>query len=371
MRQSIIMPFHKNKDMLCYTLSLIEKTVSNNVEIIVVGNNNNPEEINVELPKRFKYLKVNKSLLYSKAVNLGVQEASGDIITLCDQDVFFYSDWYSPLLNLLTSNDKIGSVSSKLLSPVDNRIIECGIMFAKTRVLHPLRGVKSVHHWASFDRKTSTSCSAVLMMKKSLYIEVGGMDVDMPYCCSDCDICLKIKEKGLENWICASSVGYHKGSSSAKNSKRTSFSHIHVDSQHMFFAKNYPRMESDIAQWMEYTLPDFKSRNSIDSLYHFVNLSSFGDYDWYADVVKDLLSIDYFDIHTYPTPDRDSRHIQLYDELPYSFMNISSPIIYFVDLFLSMEYNSIWGRMRNIERDLVIDSHGSIFPLSDIIEGRC
>ena len=133
MKQSIVMPYHRNKQMLLYTLALLDKFLPTEVEIIVVGNNDSSEELSFNLPKRFRFIKINKALLYSKAVNLGVQEAQGEIITLCDQDIFGYQDWYSPMLKLLTSNKSIGAVSSKLLNPTNNRIIECGLMYTQTK----------------------------------------------------------------------------------------------------------------------------------------------------------------------------------------------------------------------------------------------
>ena len=47
--QSIIMPYHRNKQMLLYTTELLNKIIPKDVEIIVVGNNNNIDELNVTL----------------------------------------------------------------------------------------------------------------------------------------------------------------------------------------------------------------------------------------------------------------------------------------------------------------------------------
>ena len=370
-RQSIVMPYHRNREMLFYTLDLLDKSVPSEVEIVVVGNNDSPKELDFELSKRFRFLKANRALLYSKAVNWGVEEAKGEIVTLCDQDIFGYRDWYTPMLTLLLSNEKIGAVSSKMLNPTNGRIIECGLMYTKTRILHPLRGVRADHHWACFDREVPTSTSATMMMRKSIYQELGGMDEEMPYCCSDCDMGFKVRDAGLQNWICSSSVVYHRGSSSQKNGKRMSFSHLLTDSQHMFFAKNYHRLQPDIQRWMAYTLTDFRGVHSIEPTYHFVNLSSFGEYEWYAEHIADRLGIEYYDIHTFPQRERDLPSMQLYDELPYSYMNLTAPIIYFVDIFLSLRDNVIWDKMRDIGKDLVVDSHGNIFPLHDVIFHRC
>lgn len=370
MKQSIIMPYHRNREMLFYTLELLERNVPQEVEIIVVGNNDNPAELDFDLPKRFRFIKIPQALLYSKAVNLGVEESSGEIITLCDQDIFGYQNWYTPMLDLLCSNKNIGAVSSKLLNPTNNRIIECGLMYTKTRILHPLRGVRASHRWASFDREVPTSTSATMMMWKDLYQALGGMDEEMPYCCSDCDMGFKVRAAGLQNWICASSIAYHRGSSSLKNGKRTSFSHLLTDSQHMFFAKNYGRLQPDIQHWMRYTLEDFSSEYLIQPGYHFVNLSSFGEYHWYAEHIKEYLRTDFYDVHTFPQKERDISALQLYDELPYSYMNLKAPVVYFVDLFLSLRDNAIWEKMRDIQMDLVVDSHGNICTLFDLIHGK-
>ena len=88
--QSIIMPYHRNKQMLLYSTKLLNKIIPNEVEIIIVGNNSNTEELNINLSDRFTYIKYDESLLYSETVNRGVHAAHGEIITLCDQDIFGY-----------------------------------------------------------------------------------------------------------------------------------------------------------------------------------------------------------------------------------------------------------------------------------------
>ena len=55
--------------MLLYTTELLNRIVPEDVEIIIVGNNDDVNELNIELSNRFTYLKFEKSLLYSETVN--------------------------------------------------------------------------------------------------------------------------------------------------------------------------------------------------------------------------------------------------------------------------------------------------------------
>ena len=365
------MPYHRNKQMLLYTTELLNRIVPEDVEIIIVGNNDDVNELNIELSNRFTYLKFEKSLLYSETVNRGVNASHGEIITLCDQDIFSYQDWYTPLLNKLLSDGHIGSVSSKLINPINNRIIDFGIEYSQYRILHPFRGQKYTHPLVQKDYKVTSTTSATLMLRKETYQKVGGMDLDMPYCCSDCDIGIKISKLGLENWVVASSIAYHRGSSSVKNGKSTSFSYLRNDSTSMFWAKNYQNIQPSIGDTIFYSLNYIKIQIVLEPLYYFVNLSSLREYEWYATFLAQNTPFDICDIHSYPQNlVHYSSMIQLYDELPYTFMNVNIPIVYFVDYFPSLENNIIWSHMRNIKKDLVLDSNGNLIRLEEIILGK-
>lgn len=370
MKQSIIMPYHRNKSMLQYTTRQLEKIIDNDVEIIVVGNNSNRDELDVSLSSRIKYIKIFESLLYSQTVNYGVEIATGDIITLCDQDIFSYSNWYIPLLEKLQSDKSIGSVSSKLLNPSNNRIIDFGIEYSLQRTVHPLRGHMYNHPLTLNDRKVTSTTSATLMTYKSLYQKVGGMDLDMPYCCSDADIGIKISQEGYDNWVVADSIAFHKGSSSTNNGKMQSFNHLRGDSTTMFWVKNKaklsPTIESDIKRSVDYIASNIKP------IYTFINLSSLSEYKWYSEMFSKLSNSDISDVHSYKVSQNYYHEtIQLYDYIPYYFINYSTPIIYFVDYFPSLKDNLIWSKMRNIENDLVYDCAGNVISLNELINGHC
>ena len=133
MKQSIIITYHKNKDMLLFCLSRLFKTVPKDVEIYIIGNNVNRAELdNIDITdSRCKYHKVYQNLQYPKALNLSVKECTGEIITFVDADIFVWDGWYEALLKTFSSSDKIGVAGAKLLNPLNNRILDFGIMYSK------------------------------------------------------------------------------------------------------------------------------------------------------------------------------------------------------------------------------------------------
>lgn len=243
---SFVIPYHSNKMMLSRSLQMLFQTLPANIhkEIIIVANNSNKSEteLNINFPDCHIIL-VAQDLLYAKAVNLGVSKCKGDVVTLCDEDLFYLPSWYEPLFNKFISSSKIGSVGCKLLNPCDNTILDYGIDFALYNNVHPTRGLPWNHPYAAFDRKVQATCSAVLMTSPKVFDLVDGMDPCMAYLCCDIDYGIKLNQLGYENWVVANSMVYHKGISSQNNVKNTRYSYLASDARAMFFAKDYSRLK--------------------------------------------------------------------------------------------------------------------------------
>ena len=60
--------------------------------------------------------------------------------------------------------------------------------------------------------------------------------------------------------------------------------------------------------------------------------------------------------------------VQIYDYVPYDFMSLHTPIIYFVDSFLSLKENELWYSMRPIKHDIIADINGSICLVQELLD---
>ena len=249
MKESIIITYHKNKDMLLYCLDRILKTTPNEVEILIIGNNINKSELDIDIPNsRCKYLKYPQNLQYPKALNLAVKQCDSEIITFVDSDIFVWDGWYEALHKTFANSDKIGAVGAKLINPLNNRIIDFGIMYSKYNSAHTMMGLLYNHPLSMTDRCVQAVCSAIMMTSKSIFEKVGGMDEDIPYSYTDCDYCFRLKNNGFETWVSAKALAYHKGGTDPNNSK-SAFSYYRLDAKGMYGMKDYSKITYDNIEW--------------------------------------------------------------------------------------------------------------------------
>lgn len=366
---SFVIPYHSNFDLLKTSLSLLIKTLPADInkEIIIVANNVNPIEsdITINMPD-CRVISVHEDLLYAKAVNLGVENCTGDVVTLCDEDLFYINGWYEPLFNKLISSDTIGCVGSKLLNPSDNTILDFGIDFALYNNVHPSRGLPWNHPVTMDDRNVQALCSAILMTTPSIFKQVNGMDPCMAYVCCDCDFGIKLNQLGYENWLVASSIVYHKGPSSQNNTKNTRYSYLKCDARAMFYAKDYDLLQINLPYWFEKSCDIYKKTYEIQDRYILVNLCSYTSAEWFINIIEQCLNIKISATYKYNTYCRNLQQCQLYDYISLNLIDCVVPIIYFVDNVKNLRHNAIWKHLRNTQQDLAIDIDGNILNFYEL-----
>ena len=91
----------------------------------------------------------------------------------------------------------------------------------------------------------------------------------------------------------------------------------------------------------------------------------------YYEMIQRELHAEFLDIIERPDTIRDNKHISLYETVSFNYLDLATPILYFVDTFISLFENQLWFDLRNIEYDLVIDRHGNIIRLQDIADKKC
>ena len=220
---SIIIPTRDYIDILDVCIkSIYEKTNYKNYEIIIVDNNSNQDSVNYfnELKDKYKnliVLRLECEFNYSYLNNEAVKIANGEYIVLLNNDTEIISnDWLDYMVGY-AANDKIGAVGAKLLYP-DNTIQHAGIILGKGGIAgHIYSGYED-----NIDNQlilkipynVSAVTAACLMIKKSKYLEVNGLEETLKVAFNDVDLNLKLLAKGYQNVILPNIKLYHHESKS-------------------------------------------------------------------------------------------------------------------------------------------------------------
>ena len=202
---SILIPNKDQKDTLDQCLKSIEaRTDYENYEIIIIENNSTEQET-FEYYKQIKNPKIRviewkDEFNYSAINNFGVRHAKGEYLLFLNNDIeVINSDWLGEMLSNC-QREEVGAVGAKLYYP-DNTVQHAGVIVGIGGVAGSVfvglkRGYTGYMHRASVQQNLSAVTAACMMVKKSVFEEVGGFEEELKVAFNDIDFCLKIREKG-------------------------------------------------------------------------------------------------------------------------------------------------------------------------------
>lgn len=208
--------------------SLLEKTAYGNYELLIVDNNSEtPEALawfeGVEAlgDSKVRILRYPHPFNYSAINNMAARQARGDYLVLLNNDTAIISEhWLDELLNHAL-RPEVGIVGAKLLYP-EGSIQHAGVLLGlRGPAEHPFIGdpmdAPGYMQRLQVDQNYSAVTAACLMIRKSIYEAVGGLEEEcFKVSYNDVDLCLKVREAGhLIVWT-PHAVVMHEGSVSQK-----------------------------------------------------------------------------------------------------------------------------------------------------------
>ena len=218
---SIIIPTKDQAKLMRNTIdSLLALTDYPNYEIIVLDNNSTTEEffeLMAEYKEKhssiFKCIEAKFPFNFSKLMNIGVENSTGDYILLLNNDVeILHSDWLTTMVSF-AQQKRIGAVGVKLLYP-DDTIQHAGTVIGLGGVaghvfVHSYKNDPGYFNYLQSVTNYSAVTAACLLIRRNVYDEVNGMDEKLEVEFNDVDFCLKILDAGYYNVYVPDVVLYH------------------------------------------------------------------------------------------------------------------------------------------------------------------
>jgi GT2 family glycosyltransferase len=150
---------------------------------------------------RFKFISDGRQFNWGRMNNLGARSADGEVLVLLNNDVQITEEgWLEELVRQVQRPD-VGIVGARLLYP--NGTIQHGgiVTTARGTGLHVMRRAPASYPGYLNQLRTVREVSAVtgacLAIRKSVFIEVGGIEEDkLRVTCSDVDLCFRVRSSG-------------------------------------------------------------------------------------------------------------------------------------------------------------------------------
>lgn len=217
---SIIIPNKDQAAMLEKCIASVEKSSYTHYEVIVVENNSTEKETfsyyeklagqayNPDVPMEGEMSNGNRICIvtwkdffnYSAINNFGAEYAKGKYLLLLNNDIeILTEDWMEEMLGHCQRED-VGAVGCKLLYP-DGTIQHAGVGIGLGGIANSMFvGMDSKFHGymhrANLQMNYSAVTAACMLVKKSVFDKVHGLEEELTVAYNDIDLCLKIGAAG-------------------------------------------------------------------------------------------------------------------------------------------------------------------------------
>lgn len=252
-----------SRDDLAQCLSTLREYSSDELSIIVVDNK--PDDENVaEIASRFgaQYLPMKSNPGYGAGMNAGIAQlgAGFDAFFILNPDVHFVEDAITPLATALASDATIGAVGPALLN-TDGSVYPSArnIPSVSTGVGHALFGkIWPSNPWSAsykrageYERRRDAGSlsGAAVMVKASVFEEIGGFDEGYFMHFEDIDLGYRIGKAGYRNVFIPDAHVIHSGAHSTKKHAEVVERAMH-ESAIRFMQKRYAGFCNTPIRWL-------------------------------------------------------------------------------------------------------------------------
>jgi GT2 family glycosyltransferase len=227
-RVTVIVPTRDRVELLRACVeSLFEVTRYPDFDLIVVDNQSADSATleylqELEQRQRVRVLRYDRPFNYSAMNNMAVAASTSELVALLNNDIEVTSpDWLGEMASHAVRPD-IGAVGAMLYYP-DGSIQHAGVILglggvANHAYMRQPRGYPGHGGRTKVTQNLSAVTAACLVVRRSAYMQVGGLDENFAVAFNDVDFCLRLRESGLRNlWTPFAELVHHESASRGRD----------------------------------------------------------------------------------------------------------------------------------------------------------
>lgn len=360
MEFSIIIPAYQSAVVLQLCVESIIHTVHYLSEVIIIDDNSPKETQNYlkQLPHydskliSFTVIHNTKSIGSVKAINKGLEKATGQFIVFLDSDVILADGWQEQMKKSLLPPD-IGAVGGILVYPQTGGIQSCGITFSsyvgRHLFLNNRLSVIQEHYNQGFE--INAVVFALCGFKRQIFDKIGKLNESFFNGYEDYDFMFRIRSSGWKIITNPYITGMHfeKSNGIHRQTNRKAnmglFWNLHAGEQ--------------ICDLWNFMSSEVKLCGIGNEIYIGIDLSEVrNDAETAWDNLSSYLKIKH---HLDYSSLVKEKHISLLEMLSPDLICEPMPFLFLCDNFIQMLYNSYWYSLRSVycNKDVIIDLCGN------------
>jgi GT2 family glycosyltransferase len=229
---AVVILNHNGEKLLPQFLpSVIE--CSKEATVFVADNGSTDSSLKI-LEKDFnqvRLIKLDKNYGFCGGYNRALKQIQAEYYILLNSDVEVTQEWLTPMVELMESQKEIAAIQPKILSWHQKEYFEyagagggfidwLGYPFCRGRLFD---FVEKDEDQYNDTREVFWATGACLMVRSSVYHELGGLDEDFFAHMEEIDLCWRIQRAGFKVFYCGQSTVYHVGAGtlSRQNPRKT------------------------------------------------------------------------------------------------------------------------------------------------------
>ena len=215
---TVVVPNYNGVEFLEHCLpSLLDLDFpSEQLEILVVDNASSDlsRQFVASLAPRVTLVSNSSNLGFSAAINQGAQQAKGELLAFLNNDTRVETGWLRSLVSTLTGGgSNVDAVAGKLLNWDGSKLdFGRGILMFDGHALQKDQGLEAEVEPYRMVEETFIACGGNMLIRKSVFLEMGGFDEDFFAYFEDVDLSWRLWSGGRQVLFDPGAVAYHHGS---------------------------------------------------------------------------------------------------------------------------------------------------------------